>query len=958
MQRIAPFQLEVRDTVLEHGRTLYCTISTTLCTCLETGEPLLPLAYYEQIAACQDDGLNLDIGMPKPQGEYLVTGSFHAPGGVPTESSEVEIAVGGCVKRLLVFGERHWQSGMATTSRPVNSISLGYSSAFGGQGYAENPLGLGFEDGRLPHLEDPGQRISRAGQQPAPAALGVVGLDWPQRRRYLGTYDNRYREEYFPGYPPDFDWRHFLAAGEDQRISGFWQGDEPYRLLNMHPRKPLIQGQLPGLVPRCFLRHSLRTPEPVFGELPLHLDTLWFFPEQLLVLQIWRGVLEVNDDEASAIHQLLACYEDRRQPPRDPQYYRRALEERLAGADPLRTMLATGDLIPAGHPSAMELLLDMAGTEAKPSALTENIAAKEASLRREVDRQVEDATRQAKAQIADNPVPGQEPLDLDRILARTRESATDPDQAVLNQRLEELLPGITKGGSEEIDLKNFSFAAVDQMLAAVQEFSAKKEEQAKTMARGELAKAIEDIRGQLDQGRRGGPELPPGAGEALTAQLEQLEAIDLDHPPPSPLPRVDGEEFLARLEPIDPMLQEAIAHLHSMQTLGVDNESCRSIQEHIDAALNLREGEMAERLRQAEGDFKEAYLLAAHFLEQGTSPHKRPLAEVRDQFFQALAAGEDLRERDWACLDLSGAQLDQVDLSGCYLEQVNFQGASLKGAVLCRAILARAILDEADCSGADLSQANLGGCTARKTRFVGANLHQAKLSRGNFAAADFTSADLRETESLEFACPEAVFSQADLSQAQFIQRQFAGVRFTGAAMEGALFFECSLNGCDFSQARLNRSIWADSNLAHCSFAGAELKSACFVATEKGNSRLTDVHFPGACLERSTMQNLQLPFVDLSASRLSGALFNGCDLSGARLTGAQALESQFRKADLNGADLAGIDLRQGSLAKARLTNANFAGANLYGVDFLRCTLGNTDFTGANLDATILEKGDGQ
>lgn len=958
MKRIAPFQLDIRDTVFEHGRIHYCAISATLCSHLLTGETLLPFTYFEQIAAYQQDGINLDFGMPKPLGEYLVTGSFHAPGGRPVATSEVEISVGESRKKLLVFGERHWQDGLATPPVPLTSVSLGYSSAFGAKTLPTNPVGLGYEDGSLPFLENPEQRIVKAGQQVVPAALGVVGLDWPQRSRFLGTYDGRYMQQYFPGHPPDFDWQHFLAAAEDQRIPGFWRGDEGFRLVNMHPEQPVLEGRLPGLTPRCFLQHTLRSPEPVFGELPLHLDTLWFFPEQLLVLQIWRGVLEVNDDEASAIHHVLAGYEESGQPGRDPHYYRQAFEKRLHGTDPLRNSLTTADLVPPGHPSAMELLQTMAMADSKPSALANNIAAKEASLREQVDARLQEAMDRAKEQIAGVDLPGQPPIDLDQLIEQAKNQPPDPDQVALSNRLEALLPGITQGNAQAIDLKDFSFEKIDEMIQAVQDFSQTKEQQAKAMAREEIAKAMTDIRRQLDPQQTGGSELPPEARGQLQQQLTQLAAIDLDHPPPSPLPRVDAEEILDQLGPIDPMIQEAMQHMQSLQAIGVDNETSRALKEHIDASYTSRKTELEERLRQTQRDFKEVYMLGAHFMARGASPHAVDLDRLRQRFFQAVAAGEDLRERDWACLDLGGARLDGIDLNGCFLEQVDFTGASLKGANLSGAILARAVLDDADLSNANLSGANIGAVSARRTRFRAADLSGAKLSRGNFTAADFTEANLAEIESLEIEVGEAVFDRARLLQIKLIRQQFGKTSFQEAEMEAALFFECTATDCNFSQARLARSVWADTSLRDCRFAGADLGSACFVATEEGRATLENVHFPDACLERATLQNLRLPHCDLSGSRLSGALFNGCDLSGANLVGAQATQAQFRKANLNGADLRKIDLREGSLAKAQLTNANFAGANLFAVDLLRCSLGKTDFGGANLDATILEQGDGQ
>jgi uncharacterized protein YjbI with pentapeptide repeats len=958
MKRIAPFQIDIRDSIFEHGRVQYCSISATLCTHLLTGEVQLPFTYFEQIAEYQQEGINLDLGMPKPQGEFLVTGSFHAPGGAQITKSEVSITVGACQKKLLVFGKRQWQDGFASPPDFLTPVSLGYSSAYGGKQYAQNPIGMGCNDGVLPLLEHPDQRITRASQQPPPAAMGVIGLDWPQRNRFLGTYDSRYMQRSFPGHPADFDWHHFLAGAEDQRIKEFWQGNESFSLINMHPEYQLIEGRLPGLKPRCFLTHSLRSTDSVFGELPLQLDTLWFFPEKLLVLQIWRAVLEVNDDEASAIHHLLACYEDGRQVNREPQYYHQALKRRLENDDPLSNSLTTADLIPEGHQSAIELLQKTAYADSKPSALTANIAAREASLREQVDNQLAEAMAQAKEDIAKTDTPDQQPIDLDSFLDQAKKLPPDADQQELTNQLEAILPGITKGDAQAIDLKDFSFSKIDQIMEAVAAFSDKKEKVAKALAKEEIAKAKDNIQQQLLTEQNGLKNLPQEARQSLEEQLAQLVAIDLDTPPPSPLPRVRAGDILAQLDPIDPMIAEAMQHLQSLQEAGHVHTASNDLQEQIDALYGTRKAEMEERFHQAERDFKTAYILGAQFMPAGTSPHALPLDEVREQFFQVLARGESLNNRDWACIDLHGTELDGIDLSGCFLEQVDFRGTKLTKANLKGAILTRALLDNADLSEADLSEANVGAVSARGTIFRGADLTGAKLSRATLTEADFSKAKLEGVETLEFDISDAIFDQACLPRITCIRRHLRGTRFQDTAMTGAIFFECSLEETDFTRAILRQSVWADCALHNIRFDQADLGSACFVATEEGKTILSEVHFPGSCLERSTMQNLQLPHCNLSGAKLSGALFNGCDLSGANLMQAQALQTQFRKANLNGANLKCIDLREGSLAKAQLTNADFSRANLYAVDFLRCTLGKTDFTGANLDATILEQGDGQ
>ena len=56
------------------------------------------------------------------------------------------------------------------------------------------------------------------------------------------------------------------AAQEDQRLKeGYFRGDEPIMLENMHPTEPVIHSALPGIRMRLFTR-SMKFDLPVFEE--------------------------------------------------------------------------------------------------------------------------------------------------------------------------------------------------------------------------------------------------------------------------------------------------------------------------------------------------------------------------------------------------------------------------------------------------------------------------------------------------------------------------------------------------------------------------------------------------------------------------------------------------------------------------------------------------------------------
>ncbi|WP_395353002.1 DUF2169 domain-containing protein [Variovorax sp. UC122_21] len=96
--------------------------------------------------------------------------------------------------------------------------------------------------------------------------------------------DEAYLQNHAPGFPPDVDWRHFNMAPRDQWLAAPLRGDEPFALENLHPEKPLLQGQLPGLRLRVFADYRLPGTAAAGGEafklkeVPMRLTTVWFFP--------------------------------------------------------------------------------------------------------------------------------------------------------------------------------------------------------------------------------------------------------------------------------------------------------------------------------------------------------------------------------------------------------------------------------------------------------------------------------------------------------------------------------------------------------------------------------------------------------------------------------------------------------------------------------------------------------
>ena len=79
MKVYRPLQLSFNHSILEQNTRFYFTASATLGIDLRTGESLLEFDYLKDIFACMGEASLPDTGMPKPNGEVLVSGKYFAP---------------------------------------------------------------------------------------------------------------------------------------------------------------------------------------------------------------------------------------------------------------------------------------------------------------------------------------------------------------------------------------------------------------------------------------------------------------------------------------------------------------------------------------------------------------------------------------------------------------------------------------------------------------------------------------------------------------------------------------------------------------------------------------------------------------------------------------------------------------------------------------------------------------
>ncbi|HEY6459938.1 MAG TPA: pentapeptide repeat-containing protein, partial [Polyangiaceae bacterium] len=568
-----------------------------------------------------------------------------------------------------------------------------------------------------------------------------------------------------PGLPKDADPGFFNAAPDDQQTKGYLRGDEPFVLENLHPDKPRIEGRLPGLTTRAFV--TQKTPKgDVFGEIPMRLDTVRFFPRVERGLLVYRGTIEIAEDDAADVLHLVAACEDVGAP-RPAKHYRDVLTARLDRTKGLRESLRDTALMPAAGGGL---------TPAAPKTEMAELLAGEDLLRKNMRRRQEAEIAGLSAKLeaqglrpADHGVvplpPEEEPPDVD-----------DPDAVVAFMEKHEAAAEEQRAGAEE------------------------KRAQMEARLRALCKKSGKDYDAIATQG--GGPPK-----FSVVQQLRSVPAGALLADPTLP----------QKLAAIDERLKSGYrVSVHEMPAAPEPDAATRT---RLGAALRqavTRHEDVAGR------DFTGADLAGQDL----RGANLRGVFLEGADLSGADLTGADLSDAVLARANLGKARLTSARLAGANLgashaQGADFTGADLSGAILARseldgARLAEATLDRADFTETRFGTADLRGAKAAafrvfKADLSGARLASIQLEKALFFEVDFRGADL---------------TGALLDQASFVTCQGEGAVFQGASLRRAVFVErSSFPGADFREANLTGANFRGTVLDRCRFEAARLAGA-------------------------------------------------------------------------------------------------------------------------------------
>ncbi|MGK2872739.1 MAG: pentapeptide repeat-containing protein [Alphaproteobacteria bacterium] len=319
------------------------------------------------------------------------------------------------------------------------------------------------------------------------------------------------------------------------------------------------------------------------------------------------------------------------------------------------------------------------------------------------------------------------------------------------------------------------------------------------------------------------------------------------------------------------------------------------------------------------------------------------LGGARADFSFHDLSGLNLVNSNLSDTDFTGARLFKCDLSGSRLERASLFAADLRNADLGGAVLRRADMRGicargANFSRADLSQTDLreGAIAERQKIGVFNYLSHAGNAPRAVQATDSAVIVSENSPRTGFVLPQADFSDANMTRCNLTRANMKNARLDHAILQGA-----DLSGADFTGASLDGAILCGAIMNLTTVSKAALALA--LTDAPAGKRVQELEHPldeilhshalwvasgGKTGRHADLSGVDLRNTDvleaseLTALKAENTVFYGLSLRGTALQGALLMG-----ADLRGVDLREADLRGANLTGARLNHANLRGSNL-------------------------------
>ena len=769
----------------------------------------------------------------KPRAEFYLAARAYAPQGRPVPALRVLARIGQVSKELFVFGDRYWKrrGGINVISDPVpfKEMEICWENAFGGQGFPLNPLGKGLgpsetdkEGGAwpLPNIESPGRIISSPKDRPEPVSFRPYGPAWPQRSKMLGTFDNRWIEKRWPWFPEDFDPSYFNAAPKDQQFAGLLNGTEEMVFENMHPERPVLRAEMPGMKIRAFYTRQAREGEELlFSEVPLRLDTIWVIPHLEVAILAWHGAVETTGEFAEDIAHFMAILEPVSRDSEGLEQYHSLFLQMLKEAEGLEEEEEEEEEGPL-------LLEEEPGPKEKPE---ENEEEKDEGTGEDVGEEIRWQGKGEKESAAE-------------LLKRLQEELKETEKE-LSARLEEI----------GIDPKTY-FAGTG----------------AAGTAEGEKAPSSKELIAAL---RAIGVRDPSLEEHLLSLEKESLKAEE-------ELRRIEDERSkeAAALMEATPVPDSA----DEVEMEGPEPWTRDRVMDHHRAGGGFRGADLSgldlSGLDLKGADFQEADLTGTVFKGTELDGADFSLAELISADFSssslkgACLAGANAHE----ALFLE-ADLGKADLRGGVFSGADFSAALLTEALLDEADLSGSIFSASHLQSCSANGADFSGASISASHFEQANLVQADFSDSRIEETDFSLSQASNSYFYGTSGRDVLFRGADLSasradeETKWTGTDFSGANLAGACWQGTTFQEAIFKESCLERANLSESRFTNTLFYHCNARYSVMDRASFVET-----RLTACDFLQSRFEASIFSRVDLRGTNLFEAEFWKLQAEGCE----------------------------------------------------------------------------------
>ncbi len=848
---------------------------------------LLPEAKMWVVAAeaIGNDAI-LDEGFPKPCGEFLVFGAAYAPAHSQATELVVSAQVGSLKKSLFVRGDRHFNAlGLVSPAKAFASMPITPATAFGGAGSTNNPVGKGLHkvleaDGGnylpLPNVESVSALILAPGDVAAAAGFWAYGPEVPERSRHLGKFDQPWLKNTWPHLPDSTNLAYFQTAPTDQRLSGFFRGDETIALDNVHPARARITCSLPRVRARCFVNRRVAHGEE-FTEVQTQAETVWLFPALECGIVLYRAVVTTNDDDADDVLHLMAEWESMDDLPRTFNDYHDQFRSLL----PQKSVLATEPA--AAVPSGVAV-----SAVALPAVTLAAVSADEMGA--------EALAIESERFLTQTP----ELQEVHRLAGELDEHS----QALMKEH------GITAADlapflKQEPEVHPGTIAEVERLADELNKHSRA------LMEKHNISE--QDLQPFLPQ-----PEVAPTdvAGD-LEKALMELNALNRTLMEKTGVTQADVDAYMANTP--------ELAHLVGMPTPDIKSAMAALAAVVPVRALPKIEVPDVKVLTEPEPPTP----LPVHKLTRDEVVARHAL---RQGFASLDLSGLDLSALNLAGADFSSALLDKTSFKDSQLAGSVFKNALLTGGDFSGADLSRALLAGASAGGAQFVKTQLNEVNATHADFTGADFSQAQTPNANFSHATFDGSKMVALKATNCNAEQASFADCDLTgadltgarltSAMFNSSKLGKARFVNTACENAEFYGVDATQADFTSAHLKASR-AD---ASSQFAGAQLLQSQLGRANWAGVMMAGARLDGAVLDDADFSRVKAADASFAGASAKGSKFDKADLSRANFTGINLFKGSLRKANtqatrLQKANLYGVDFYGTAPTIASLEGSN-------------------------------------